>query len=330
MMRATLMAGTALLALVSPAMAQTTQPGPRVPPPCARDEDPRVRCIAAPRYGVVLLNAQRGATLLIEVPDGEKVVAVPASDQGKMQDPNAPVGRRMVVPVSDDGTAELQPSQAAQPATSDGNLQVKPRGTTVTVKPLTDLTEQPFFVVTEGPDGKQSRYRFQLQTVPLARDAYFSVTLRNVAAEQDARAVVWREARKARQEAFTNARLAQAQAAPCASRPGINPAYTARGAARLAPAEACDDGLNTYMRFVGTQRLPAVWMDGPDGKPALANPVTLKDGWVMVPGRSPRFTLRDGDGPDATLCVLNKRYTVQGQAIGTGTISPDVVREPRS
>lgn len=323
-LRSILAAGAAIAALAAqPAAAQPLAAGPREPQPCSRDEDTRVRCIPVTRDRVIQLLAQKGATLLIEVPDGERVVAIPTSDQGLIRDRDARPSVRYVVPAASAGAVDDAPPEPSN-ETTDGNLTVKPRGPTVTLKPHTDLDPQPLFVVTENAEGKQTRYRFELRTVP-AGQAYYSVRLQNVAAEQAAAAAHRAAFAAGRREAQARDRLAQVQAAPCASLPNVNVRYVGQGDPSLAPSEVCDDGNNTYLRFPGTRRQPAVWMDGPDGKPALANPITLQDGWVQVPGRSRRVKLIDG----TALCLINKGPENAGQATGTRTISPDVVLVPR-
>ena len=80
MTRAALLAATASCSAAS-AFAATE------PPPCstALGADRRVRCIAATAETVVTLKVQRGASVMIEAPDGERVVAVPVSDDAIMR-----------------------------------------------------------------------------------------------------------------------------------------------------------------------------------------------------------------------------------------------------
>lgn len=316
MNRTILMAATALAAMSAPALA-AEEVGMRTPQPCAATEDTRVRCIAVTTDRLIYLPAARGQSLLIEVPEGEKVVGVPTSDDRLMR------GRSAAVRVAlDDGEADGQ-ERADGPARDD-NLSVAVRGPTVVLKPHKDLLPQPFFVLTER-DGKQNRYRFQLQTVR-DTEAYFSVRLRNVSVEAAGRAQQWRERNAQREREATEARLAAFQAAPCASSPGANMRYVAQGENQsIAPAEVCDTGAVTYMRFPGRQRIPSMALDLPDGTRASVNWTTLKDGWIQISSISTRFTLTDGL---EALCVLNRGYNPVGRATGTGTLTPGVIRVP--
>ena len=280
------------------------------PSPCSAGEDPRVRCITATEDRVVLLRIQPGTTALIELPPGERVVGTPASDNNLML-----------------GAQALTRTGSAQGnATTDGNLSVAVRGNTVALKPHRALEPQPFFVLTERDGLPQQRYRFQLETVD-AKDAFYSVRLRNLAAEQARRQARWQARAAARQQQAAEAALRQAQAAPCAATPQANYRWIGIGDARLAPAEICDDGRQTFLRFPGTQRVPAITTVLPDGTPAVANNTMNPQGWVVVHANTPRLILSDGQ---ATLCVVNRGHDPVGRSTGTGTVSPDVVLTPKA
>ncbi len=304
MTRRVLLASVGMSLLAFPALALQE-------PEACPGGDVRVRCVAASQSQVILLRGRPGASLVIEVPDGERVIAVPVSDNTLLTRGRSDASVRLT---DDEGGA-----------TVDGNLAVAVRGTAVVVKPFVPLAPQPFFVLTEK-DGKQHRYAFELRAdAEASAPYYFSVRVRNVAAEEQERRDRAEEQARQREERFARDRLAQAQAAPCAAIPGVNRRYVGQGDAALAPAEICDDGRSTYLRFPGVQRMPAVFTSLPDGREAAVNVSTGPDGWVTVHERSPVLRIRDGG---RVLCLINRGFDLTGRNPGTGTITPDVVRSP--
>lgn len=285
------------------------------PAPCSANAgaDPRVRCANATTDKVVLLRAERGAALLIELPDGERVVGVPVSDDMLMRGSRA--GSVRVV-AEGPGPAEDRP-------TVDGNLSVAVRGSTVVLKPHADLVPQPFFVLTERDGGRPTRYRFQLETVGTGA-GFYSVRLRNVAAEEGDRRARWEATAAARQERAARERLAQASSAPCSAAAGVHHRFAGRGDAALAPQEVCDDGRQMHLRFAPGQRIPAVEASLPDGRDGAVGVTPGPGGWVTVHARAPRLTLRDAG---RALCILNLGLGMPGRDDRTGTVTPGVVRE---
>lgn len=307
MNRCMLYAGTALALLASPALAAEE------PQACDKGSsaDSRVRCIAARANMVVRLIAYPGAALMVEIPEGEKVVAVPSSDNAIMRGP----GTRSVRLAVDDGeeTGDDRP-------TTDGNLSVAVRGPAVIIKPHGTLLPQPFFILTER-DGKQQRYRFELETGP---GWFYSVRLGNPTAEAAERAARWKDVASKREERAARDTLEQARAEPCKSIPNVNRRYVGQGDAALAPAEICDDGRHTYARFNG--RVPVIETTLPDGRLASVNTSPGKNGWHIIEATAPTFRLMDGG---RTLCIHNRGYSATIANTHTGTITPAVVREAR-
>jgi type IV secretory pathway VirB9-like protein len=190
--------------------------------------------------------------------------------------------------------------------------------------PQATLVPQPFFVLTER-DGRQVRYRFELSTVPYGQGVY-SVRLRNVAAEDAQRRARWAAGAEQRAEAAARDRLRQTEAAPCTGA-NVNFRYMGQGDAAIAPAEVCDDGRTTFLRFPGVSRVPMAYTTLPDGRLAVANTSGPNpQGWMRVHGTSRVLQLMDGG---RTLCLVNHGYAATGTNTGTGTVLPDVVREAR-
>ena len=71
-------------------------------PSTAASSDPRVRCADYSPDGVIVLMAAVGGTLLIEIPDGERVIAVPTSDNGLMRGSSV-AAPRVVTDADDNG-----------------------------------------------------------------------------------------------------------------------------------------------------------------------------------------------------------------------------------
>jgi type IV secretory pathway VirB9-like protein len=279
------------------------------PKPCS-PADARVRCIAVTRDMVVRLVGAPGASVIIEIPDGETVVSVLASDNALMRSPS----RRLRL-AADDGQ-----DNGEDPTQPDGNLYAASRGTTVVVKPFVHLVPQPLFVLTER-DGKQQRYRFQLETGP---DWIYSIRLRNTDAEAAEQRARWAAIQQRQAEIAACEKLAQEQAAPCTSIPNVNRRYVGQGDAALAPVEVCDDGRSTYMRFPG--RIPVVNATLPGGHLSAVNVTQGKNGWVIVQGTAATLQLSDGG---RTLCLHDRAYSTTIANTGTGTVSAGVVREAK-
>ncbi|HZV93212.1 MAG TPA: TrbG/VirB9 family P-type conjugative transfer protein, partial [Caldimonas sp.] len=110
----------------------------------------------------------------------------------------------------------------------------------------------------------------------------------------------------------------------------INATYTAQGTdearTALAPNATWDDGRSTYFRFVGNRRLPVPYVLNPDGEEAVVD-YTVQDRTLIIHKTAARFRLSDGD---LILCISNGNYTPGGVNTGTGTTSPDVVREMKA
>lgn len=83
-----------------------------------------------------------------------------------------------------------------------------------------------------------------------------------------------------------------------------NLAYSFKGAKRLRPLKAFDDGRATYFRWPDGAPLPAVFLVGPDGRETMLN-VAMRDDYLVVDQLSARFVLRRGG---ETAVVVNDAY----------------------
>lgn len=297
------------------------------PRQCAR-ADPRVRCVAYDPAEVVQLYAAPGATLTVEFRESETIVDASVSDNGLLEGGEA--SDRRTVPIADGGGA-----------TADRNLMMGRRGSFLFLKPLRPLLPQPVTVLTRREDGRMRRYAFQLETrdgdlraeTPNTFYAVRFLYPEDEAAERQAR---WAAQREARMATLAAARLRQnVIAGPTVK----NDAYTGQGTpedrAALAPVRSAtgpamwDDGQRTYLRFPGQRRVPMIFQVLPDGREgavgqsAEADPTT-RGTLVTLHGVFRRLRLRDGE---AVLCLVNEAFDPVGSNPGTGTTSPDVVRE---
>ena len=112
-----------------------------------------------------------------------------------------------------------------------------------------------------------------------------------------------------------------------AATPGtMNWNYDGQGDRELAPAEVWDDGQSTFLRFPGNRRVPSIFSVLADGREAAVNYSANTSGLITVHQTGPALRLRDGG---LVLCILNRAFDATGRNPGTGTTSPDVVREIR-
>lgn len=319
-MRKLLLASAACL-MAAPALAL------ELPRECSK-ADPRVRCIAYNPAQVVQLYGAPGAALTVEFGDNETIVDASVSDNGLLS--GADASQRHAVPISDNGGAS-----------TDRNLAMAKRGSFLFLKPLRPLVPQPISVLTRREDGKMRRYAFQLETRegdmgPDTPNTFYAVRFTypgDEAAARQARLAAQREAREAR---LVTARLRQGNVSGETVR---NARYVGQGTAQdraaLAPVSSSrepaiwDDGQRTFLRYAGNRRVPMVFQVLPDGREgavgqsAEADPTT-NGTLVILHGVFRALRLRDGN---AVLCVTNEAFDATGRNPGTGTTSPDVVRE---
>lgn len=127
--------------------------------------------------------------------------------------------------------------------------------------------------------------------------------------------------------------LATCDSAPVALNPGrwqdatnqLSAPLTPAPISPIAPTEVSDNGQVTTFRFPGNTPVPSFFIVTPDGTERSVNAAADGD-LVVVPMTAREFRLRSGD---QVVCLKNERYDAIGKNYGTGTTSPDVIRQIR-
>lgn len=229
--------------------------------------------------------------------------------------------------------------------TDSKDLKASPAKNFLFLKSQTALSLQPVIVLTSNAEGRLRRYVFEITIVDpqsLAdgeQNIYYSVQFTYPGDEAAARrAKVLAEAQNAVAQAKKAAAAAAARAASDELKlshqqmeqeardpmSGLrNWKYIAQGDRSILPLEVFDNGYSTVFRFPGTVRVPAVFIIDPDGKEATAN-YAVKGTLVQVDSTAKQWRLRDGN---TVLCIWNLAFDAVGDSPGTGTTSPNVVRE---
>jgi type IV secretion system protein VirB9 len=114
-------------------------------------------------------------------------------------------------------------------------------------------------------------------------------------------------------------------------------AHGKKSDAWLAPTQVSDNGQTTAFKYPGLTRVPAIYAvdqeaaqrrdacddDGKTTSERIA-PFVMQDDMVVVQLTAPAFCVRVGG---SVLEIINRAYDPKGYDPGTGTTSPDVVRE---
>lgn len=302
------MRAVAALLLTSALLASSAQAAQQ-PKPVRQDE--HVQIVPYDENNPVYLHLRAGHTAVVEISDKERITDIFLSDSS--------------------------------------SLRKKDSGHFAFFKPLMHMPPQPIFIKATKLDGSGDRlYPLVLDATDpdpppglpgengqvakastdvfgtddgrpyIVRFTYPAEAAKKAAAQREAAAKIWRAKRDMHLAA---AKLREP--APTV----INTGYQAQGTpeeqAALAPNATWDDGQSTYFRFDGNRRLPVPYVLNPDGKEAVVD-YTVQDRTLIIHQTAARFRLRDGD---QILCVFNPTYSPAGFNPGTGTTSPDVVRE---
>lgn len=99
--------------------------------------------------------------------------------------------------------------------------------------------------------------------------------------------------------------------------------YRISGSNAVAPSEISDNGTATVLRFPRNQSVPAIFEVLPDGSEAVV-PYTVSGEFVIINKLVRQIRLRSGE---ALACIWNMAPPDYGNDLGTGTVSPDVIRE---
>lgn len=208
---------------------------------------------------------------------------------------------------------EFEPSESVQSIALGDSLawEVAPRGNQLFVKPREDNATTNMTVITN-----LRSYQFWLDAAQASNkgrgpEMFFRVKFR-YPREEAARALA--EADRQR-----------AAAALQQSIPPKNYNYWACGNPRLQPTEAYDDGRFTYLRFPGSQEIPAAFVINSDGQETLANG-TMRGDQLILQTTAERIILRKGK---AVACLENRSHNWYGIYNTTGTTSPAVRRTIR-
>ncbi|WP_296948400.1 TrbG/VirB9 family P-type conjugative transfer protein [uncultured Massilia sp.] len=154
-------------------------------------------------------------------------------------------------------------------------------------------------------------YTFDMRLAPANETGYLTVRFRYPATERAAEA---RARERERVEKLLD------QGAPVRNRD-----YTVQGAGELAPVEAWDDGVVTYLRFAARTQLPAIYgaSESDDSVKRIENFTVGADGTVAIHGVRPKLVLQSGS---LVACVFNEGYDPGAPRAATNTSSPQVER----
>jgi type IV secretion system protein VirB9 len=290
------------------------------------------------------------ATLLSPLPALAVTDPTPGPRDSRVR--STPYDQQQVVRLTSTGLAPLQVIFEAgeKPLTIAGPMVftkpedakdwlARPSGNVLILQPLHDMAPSVLFVRTSTADGQERSYAFELRTRdgdltnPNDSGAYMTVRFAYkpapnpaLIAEAAARRQAAASAASAR---VVQARLAQAQVA------SRNYNYDKRdpeGCPLLAPQYVFDDGNRTTMVFAPHSVLPEIYAINQDGKEAVMttiNETTATGLEVVIPNVYRQMRLRRG----GKVCALrNNAFDPVGAQPGggTGTVSPDVVRQVRT
>lgn len=179
-------------------------------------------------------------------------------------------------------------------------------------------------VITLLPDGAERTYQFVLNVQP-SEDANvvygltFTYPREVAAAAKEVAATTWKQKRDA-----TARKVAEDRLATDIFYGQRNWRYVAQGRdAEIAPTEISDNTRLTAFRYPANMAQPTIYIVDPAGN-ELTAPTTVRDDMIIVQRTAPHFRLRLGP---RVLDVWNKAYDPIGTNPGTGTTSPEVIRQ---
>jgi type IV secretion system protein VirB9 len=234
------------------------------------------------------------------------------------------------------GPGETNPRIAAA---DTNDLTFIPDGNIAIIKPKPVPTPawhiQPIVLLTTLADGTVRAYQIEydlLDQGPITADSdvtQFAVHFHYPGDVAKAQAAAWRARQAMWAEQQVKLKLASTGPGSAAGWAGMNCAYVEQHDPKhplpFVPTKVCDDGQATYLTFPGNMPVPAITIDGPDGKPTvpMQNFDTIGS-YQVVNQVAQHFYLRIGDALD---CIWRTTpIDSVGHNSGTKTSSPNVIR----
>ena len=104
-----------------------------------------------------------------------------------------------------------------------------------------------------------------------------------------------------------------------------NTDYWFCGSGQVKPVAASDDGIQTRLTFGVRAEIPAIFVRNADNTESLLN-FSMDSGDVVIHRVAPKFVIRRGR---LTGCIVNKGFQGAGERLESGTLSPNVERDPK-
>jgi type IV secretion system protein VirB9 len=262
--------------------------------PTAGGEDPHIRVTSYSPYQRVRITLDMDHTTTITYAPTERVIRLTNGDDKTVQGPDA----------SKLSSAPLRNNLPLWPLKAGAtNMQV----------------------TTALPDGSERLYQYDIvvQAPPSTSespDAIYGLIYTYPRDVRAAKVEEFKERRAIQQKQQTEDRLATDFFYG-----DRNWRYVAQGKDRwMAPDQVSDNGRLTAFQFAGNREVPAIYVVGRDGTEQVT-PFTQQGALTLVQRTACHFRLRLGGG---VLEIWNRGdCTGVGENPGTGTTSPDVVRE---
>jgi type IV secretion system protein VirB9 len=342
-MTATIKTASAALALT---LMSSVSFAAEMPKQCG--SDPRERCIDYRPGQIVTVILYPGMSTTIELPEGETVFFLGASDNSVITSEQAAPRKGVSAETTGDPNLETSVPGGDNP------------GRFVMLKAKRELAAQPFVVIgtwTHPVTGQKihRRHIFELHTKTRPRpnggmvqvgletspeissDAFFSVVFSDPVARREIRNAERAKALAEEEARTVSDRLDQIQTSTLKRNIYYLGQGTDQDKVALAPSAPpgldaiWDDGQRTHLRYPGNRGSPRVYQVLPDGTEATIGQNTVFDpdtngSLVIVHQVVPMMRIRDGD---SVLCITNMAYDPVGHNPGTGTVDPGIVRDVR-
>lgn len=314
-----------------------------MPKPCG--PDPRERCIAYKPGQIVIMVLAPGQTATIQLPDGEVVYSIGASDNNIIK-----------------GEGSVERVATGSNTTGDPNLETtipgdenNPSGF-IMLKAKKELAPQSYAVIGEWTHpitGKKilRNHTFELHTTPVSGQGavtvgmagdpaaeqghFYSLTFSDPVAKREIRRAEARKFQEEMEVSMVADRLQQVQTSTLRRNVSYDGQGTESDRLFLAPSAPAgldamwDDGQRTLLRYPGNRGTPVAYevlANGTEaviGQNVVVDPDT-KGSMLILHKVVQMLRLRDGD---SVLCITNTAYDPVGSNPGTGTADPGVFRD---